>query len=243
MGFPFLTTNEYFWDADVSPLGGAATLALPGVRKTNLRLIAGGFNLPSGLTHYSGALYAGQAVAGAGAVTAAVGLFRFAADRTDPDRLIQLDGNGSRDYSVLAVNGQYKVQVGGRPLVLTADLYRNLQGYAGYADAVSRTFADARTGFVLGAAWGDTAMPRHVQLGARYARMEKLAVDASYAHDDVSRLGTAQQAANTDIEGPDVYANYAFARHWTIGARVMLMERISSAEDDHRGRIDLTFSF
>ena len=243
MEFPFFATNEYFWDADIPPLGGAASVSVPVAGRTRLRLIGGGFLLPVGLASYSGHLFAGQAVAEGGPATVAAGLFRLQADRNDRDRLLLLDGNGSRDYTVAALNTRYQWRAGGRPLALTADLYRNLQGYAADPDPINRRYARERTGYVLGAAWGGIEAAGRVQLGYRYFHMERLAVDASYAHDDASRLGIPAQAANTDLQGHDLYVNFAVASHVVAGVRAIVSHRITSVEDDKRARFDVTYAF
>jgi hypothetical protein len=243
MVFPFFTQNEYFWDADIDPLGGAANISIPLGGKARVRLNGGAFALPSGLTHYSGHLYAGQAVVTAGRSTLAGGFFRFDADPADPDRLVQLDNDGARDYSVLAFNGQYRATAAGKPLTLGADLYRNLQTYRSAIDPISQAYRNQRTGYVLSAAWGDTAASRHVQIGYRHFHMEKLAVDASYSHDDAARLGTAAQAALTDLKGDDLFANYAISKQLVVGVRTILAQRISTVERGNRVRLDVVFSF
>jgi hypothetical protein len=243
MAFPFFTPNEYFWDGDINPLGLAGNVALPLSGKAKLKLNAGAFKLPVALNRYSGNLLAGQAVAECGRATLAAGLFRFDADRSDPDRLRLLDGNGSRNDTILALNAQYKLPLGGRPLTLGADLYQNLQGYSSAADPIGLANRDQRTGYVLSAAWGDTAKPHHWQLGYRWFHMEKLAVNASYAHDDLARFGTAAQAALTDLKGHDVYLNYALSSAFTIGLRAMAVERITTIENGKRARLDLTYKF
>ncbi|HET8611587.1 MAG TPA: hypothetical protein VFL92_02350, partial [Sphingomonas sp.] len=188
-------------------------------------------------------LLAAQAVGKSGRITAAAGLFDFEADRGDPDRLLLLDDNGSRDYTVLALNGRYVLPLRGKPLAIGADLYRNLRNYRHSADPISRAYADQRTGYVLSASLGDTAKAGHFELGYRYFRMEKLAVDASYAHDDVARFGTPSEASLTDLEGHDLYANYALSRSLTAGFRVMIVHRITNAENGKRARFDIIFSF
>jgi hypothetical protein len=243
MAFPFFTQNEYFWDGDINPLGAAANLTLPFGGKTKLRLNAGAFKLPLGLWDYSGELYAAQALIISGPVSVAAGVFRFEADRSDPDRLRLLDNSGSRDYSVLALNAQLKVSAGGRPLTLGADLYHNAEGYAASGDPISRANYDQRTGYVLSAAWGDTSKPGNFQIGYRRFRMEKLAVNSSYAHDDVARFGTASQATLTDLAGHDLYANVAVTKGVTLGARAMFVERITNGENGKRVRFDLAYAF
>ncbi|MCB2060643.1 MAG: porin [Novosphingobium sp.] len=243
MGFPFFTPNEYLWDGDVSPLGLAGNVSMPISGSAKLKFNAGGFMLPAGLSHYSGALYAGQAVLESGGATLAAGLFRFDADAGDPDRLILLDSNGSRDYTVLALNAQYALPAGDKPLVLGADFFRNLKSYNDPTDAIGFANRKERTGYVLSAAWGDTKAPGHLQLGYRWFRMERLAVNASYAHDDVARFGTASQASLTDLKGHDVYANYAVCDALSLGLRAMFVERLTSIEDGKRARIDLVYKF
>ena len=68
-------------------------------------------------------------------------------------------------------------------------------------------------------------------------------MNASYSHDDVSRLGNGPQAANTDLAGHDLYVNYVIDKHLTVGARTMLVERLSNGENGMRARLDLVFSF
>jgi hypothetical protein len=83
----------------------------------------------------------------------------------------------------------------------------------------------------------------HFQLGYRYFHMERLAVNASYAHDDLARFGTAAQAALTDLKGHDLYANVAITKELTIGVRAMAVERITNIEDGKRARLDLVYKF
>jgi hypothetical protein len=243
MAFPFFTPNEYFWDGDISPLGGAASATLPLSGSTKFKLTGGAFALPVGLSHYSGRLAAGQAVVQGKDALVAVGLFRFDADPNDPNNVLLLDGNGSRDYTVLDVNAQYKLPVGGKAFQLNADFYRNLESYGSSPDPISVAGRNQRTGYVLSSAWGDTAAPGHFQIGYRYFRMEKFAVNASYSHDDVARLGTATQAALTDLKGHDLFVSYVIAQGLTLSARAMAVERITNREDGKRARLDLAYSF
>lgn len=244
MPFPFFTQNEYFWDGDIDPLGAVGNLAVSLGGSAKLKLNMGAFRLPVGHALFSGALYAGQAVFTLPGMTFATGLFRFDADLREPDRLLLLDGNGGRGYAVLAINGQYVVRRARLPpLTMGVDFYRNLQGYGAAADAVSRSNDDQRTGYVFSAAWGDTAAARHFQVGYRYFHIEKLAVDSSYSHDDVARLGTPAQADLTDLKGSDVFANYAVTKRLTLGMRTMFTHRITNVEDDRRTRFDLVYSF
>jgi hypothetical protein len=243
MAFPFFTQNEYFWDGDINPLGVAGNIRLPIGKDWKLRLTGGAFKLPVARSLYSGELFAGQAVLEHKSATVAAGLFRFDADRSDRDRLRLLDGNGSRDYAILALNAQYKLLLGGRSFVLGADFYQNLKSYRNSADPISRANGNQRTGYVLSAAWGDTSKPGHFQIGYRWSHMEKLAVNGSYAHDDLARFGTAAQAALSDLKGHDIYVNVAVTKAITVGVRTMLVKRITNREDGKRARIDFTYKF
>jgi hypothetical protein len=243
MAFPFFTQNEYFWDGDINPLGFAGNISVPIGKNWKLRLNGGAFKLPVALSLYAGELIAGQGVLEHKSATLAAGLFRFNADRSDPDRLRLLHGNGSRDYGILALNARYKLPLGGRSFVLGADFYQNLKSYRNSSNAINRANASQRTGYVLSAAWGDTSKPGHFQLGYRWSHMEKLAVNASYAHDDLARFGTPAQAALTDLKGHDIYANVAVTKSITIGVRTMLVKRITNIENGKRARIDLSYKF
>jgi hypothetical protein len=243
MNFPFFTSTEYFWDADISPLGVAGNVAIPVSGGTTIRLNAGAFALPVGIAGYSGHLFGGQVTAEHGPALVAAGVFRFDADKTDPEGLNLLGGNGQRDYTVLAVNAQYRVRACGKPLTFSADLYRNLQQYRNDPDPVSRANADQRTGYALSATWGDTVKRGHWQLGYRLFHMERLAVNSSYANDDLARFGTSAQAALSDIEGYDLFANYAITDKLSVGVRTMLVQRISTVEEGKRARLDLTYNF
>lgn len=243
MGFPFYTQNEYFWDGDITPLGAAAHFALPLPAAGKLTLTGGAFLLPAGLDGYSGSLAAGQARYQAGGTTLAAGYFRFDADRSDPERLLLLDGNGERDYGIVVFDARHELSAGGKPLALGADLFHNLKGYSGSSDPFTLAHRKERTGYVLQAAWGGTARPGDWQVGYRYSRVEQLAVNASYAHDDIARFGTAAQARLSDLVGHDLYANYAVARGLTAGVRAMVARRISNGEDGKRVRLDLVYGF
>lgn len=96
----------------------------------------------------------------------------------------------------------------------------------------------APTGYVLSAAWGDTSKPGRAQVGYRWFRMEKLAVNGSYAQDDTFRAGTG-----TDLKGHDIYSNYAITRALTLGIRAAAVERLTTREDGKRARLDLTYKF
>lgn len=241
--FPFFTQNEFMWDADINPLGVAANATLPLGKQATLKATLGYFALPVGLVGYSGHLTAGQLTYSDRHVTLAGGIFHMRPSRTDSDRLTLLDGNGQRAYTVLALNGRYTQKLAGRPLTLGIDLFHNFEQYRDPLDTVGFANNGQRTGYVFSAGWGVTAAPHHVQIGYRYFHIERLAVNSSYSHDDISRLGVPSQAANSDLAGHDIYANYAVNRHLTLGLRFMLAHRLTNPEDGKRFRLDFNYSF
>lgn len=238
MAFPFYTQNEYVWDNDIAVLGGSGNLTLHDTKFAKIKSTGGAFKLPAGITDYSGKLLAAQVTLERGPAVFAVGVFRFDADPNDRDALLLVDGNGRRDYTVLTFNGQYKLQAAGKPLVLSADYFHNVESYRSSSDPISRTHADDRDGFVLGVAWGNTNKPGNFLIGYRWFRMEKLAVNGSYAHDDAIRSGTV-----TDLRGHDLYASYAVMKELTFNVRSFDVERLSNREDGKRVRFDLIYKF
>lgn len=243
MPLPFYTQNEYLWDGDIDPLGLATHITLPIAETRKLGFAAGMFAMPVGLANYSGQLAVGQLTYADAHANLALGLFHMRPSRTNPNRLTLLDGNGLRIYSILAASGHYRSRVDGVTIGLGVDLFRNLENYDDPSDPIGQAGQNQRTGYVLSASLGDNAVPDHLQVGYRYLHIERLAVNASYSHDDVSRLGSLSQAANTDLAGHDIYANFAISKRMTIGARMMLVHRLTDHEDAKRARVDLIYSF
>ena len=149
MAFPFFTQNEFFWDADINPLGLAGSVTLPLGGKRTLKATVGQFTLPVGLADYSGGLTAGQVTYSDSHATLAAGLFHMQPSRSDPDRLNLLDGNGQRAYTVLAVNGRYARKIDKVTLTVGADFFRNLTSYSDPADPIGLANTKRRTGYVL----------------------------------------------------------------------------------------------
>ena len=243
MTYPFFTQNEFMWDADINPLGVAAYASLPIGKQATLKATVGHFTLPVGLANYAGRLTAGQLTYSDRHVILAGGIFHIQPSHTDPDSLRLLDGNGQRAYTVLALNGRYTQKLAGKPLALGVDLFHNFERYRDPLDAMGFANYNQRDGYVFSALLGDTSGPRHFQFGYRYFHIERLAVNSSYSHDDISRLGVPSQAANSDLAGHDIYANYAVNRHLTVGIRFMFAHRLTNPEDNRRFRLDLNYSF
>ena len=239
-GFPFWKQNEMFWDDDVTPAGlaGGWTRPLAGGGKLSFNL--GHLLLPVGMTAFSGSLSAGQMVFeldGSGTdVTLAAGLFGFEADPDDPEAIGLRNGNGGRDYTIAVVSAQVRDTVARRPLTLGLDYLHNGEDYA-RDDPFAFANRDQSDGFVASAQWGSTAKGSW-QFGYWFARIETLAVNASYAHDDWIRWGSAVQTDSSDYEGHELRGSYGLGDAGRLVARLFLVEAITSRQDGKRLRID-----
>lgn len=244
-GFPFWKQNEMFWDDDVTPAGlaGGWVRSLAGGGTLSLNL--GYLQLPVGMTAFSGHLGAGQIVFehdGAGAdVTVAAGLFGFEADPDDPEAMGLRNGNGGRDYTIALVSAQVKNTVARRPLVLGLDYLHNNEDYSP-GDAIAFANRDQTDGFVVSAQWG-SAEKGSWQFGYWFARIEALAVNASYAQDDWIRWGSAVQTDSSDYQGHELRASYGLGDAGRLVARLFLVEAITSAQDGKRFRLDYNLGF
>jgi len=234
---PFWFQNELFWDDDVTPAGVAL-----GRDQGALQFKAGYFALPVGMRNFSGSL-AGAQVVYAGTIgdtgfTAAVGGYDFDADRGDPDVVKLRGGNGQRDYAVWLASLQAKRTVAGRPLSLGLDLMRNSHDYA-----ASEPARKQRDGFVVAANFGQTKALGDWLTGYSYARIETLAVNASYAQDDWIRWGSATQTDSSNFKGHEFRVGYALGAHSNLLLRLYLVEAISSQQDGNRLRLDYNIAF
>jgi hypothetical protein len=229
-GMPFWKQNELFWDDDVTPAGLAGSFS-QSVGDGRLSVHGGWFSLPAGMRAFSGELRALQAVyrAPVGKVrfTAAGGWFAVDGDADDPDAALLLGGDGARDYRILVGNLQLRLSAGGRPLTFGTDLFDNRE--------------DDADGYVLSTYYGATAEPGDWQLGHTYARIEALAVIASYAQDDWVRWGNGPQTRGSNFRGHELRFSYAATRNLQVVARLYLVEALTTVEDGKRFRIDLNY--
>lgn len=244
-GFPFWKQNEMFWDDDVTPAGVAGGWARPLAGSGTLSLNLGYLQLPVGMTAFSGHLGAGQVVfehdgAGADFIVAA-GLFGFEADPDDPEALGLRNGNGGRDYTIAVVSAQVRDSVARRPLVLGLDYLHNSEDYA-RDDPFAFANRDQSDGFVASVQWGPTAKGSW-QFGYWFARIETLALNASYAQDDWIRWGSAVQTDSSDYEGHELRGSYGLGDAGRLVVRLFLVEAITSRQDGKRLRIDYNLGF
>lgn len=244
---PFFTQNEYFWDGDIKPLGAALGINLAQKNAVKISITGGAFRLPVGLSKFFGSLYAGQLVATRISkrekLDVAAGLFAFRADADNSIAAHLLENNGTCDYDILAVSIRHISQLGLTPLVIGGDFFRNLKSYENSTDPLTRAHAGERTGYVLSISFGDASEVGHLQIGYRLSSIELLAVNNSYAHDDLARFGTATQSRLSGISGHDIYANYGLSDRLMLGARAMFVKNLTTSENGKRARLDLVYSF
>lgn len=234
---PFWRPNELFWDDDATVAGLAA-----GYRIGDLALIAGAFSLPVGMEEFAGRMYAAQIrldrTFGSVELDAAFGRYKIEADPDDPEATLLLDGNGLRDYDVWVGALTLTFTAGRRPLTLGADLMRNTAEYEpGLEDR------DRRTGGAVSLRWGSTDAPGDWQLGVTYARIGRLAVNASYAQDDWHRWGSPTETRASGFRGWELRAVTRLDDATTLVARYFRAAALVGPEDGNRARLDLDWKF
>lgn len=255
--FPFFygsESQEFIWDKDATLTGGFASWTIG----DRIAVGAGGFALPDGMDHWNGVLWAGQVVArqeirGAWVLKAAASFLGIAGGAAS-GRLP--DGNGSRDYRIGLLSAQSLWTFGRAPgrrgyVRLGLDGIRNLASYSSAdPDPVTAGFHDARDGVTASAAVGIGQAEGHQrwdwELDYAYGHVEKLAVNASYAGDDLVRWGTRGQATASDLKAHQVGLHVWLwkDRHHTLElhTRAFVARALSSVEDGKRFRLDLTYS-
>ena len=248
--FPFWTQNEMSWDRDVTLPGGFVSYRIP-LRRASLQTRAGYFGLPDGAVGIGGRMGAGQAVLNAPlsrvwSLQAAGGLFDLAGAR---ETRHLLSGNGVRDYRIAAASVQIARGLSGGPigqLRVGADVLRNVRGYSGGADPVAQQYRRDRTGLVLTSAVAGRARPGargSWEIAHTFARIEKLAVNASYAQDDWIRWGSATQSDGSNLRGHELGGRYWLSPALDLHARAFLVRSLTTPQDGTRFRVDLNWRF
>lgn len=244
---PFWTQNELFWDDDVTPAG----LALgTGDETARLRwwLTGAALTPPDGAAHFHGRLVGGQgrieARLGGGPVRWTVASGLYVVDG-EPGAEHLRNGNGTRDYRLWVTSLQAgDLVVLGHPLVLGADLYRNLEDYSPTdTDPFTARHHDQTAGHALSARWGDAREQGDWSAGYTFARIEALAVAASYAQDDFVRWGSATQTDSSDFRGHELSLVYALRPDLRLTLRAFTTEALTSAQDGDRVRLDVDYRF
>jgi hypothetical protein len=248
--FPFWTQNELFWDRDVTLPGGFISYRTP-LETPSLQLRAGYFGLPDGAVNVRGRMAAGQVFAAAPlsrvwSLKGAVAVFDLSgAGRTRH----LLSGNGQRDYRIATASVQVAWASRGAPIGqigVGADLLRNLHFERSDADPAVLAYRRARTGVALMTTVGGRTRSGERgawEIGHTFARMEKLAVNASYAQDDWVRWGSATQTDSSNLRGHEVSGRYWFSPRVDCHARAFFVKSLTTPQDGRRLRVDLNWRF
>lgn len=242
--FPFWKPSEFFWDDDVHPVGVAAGTRVSAGRSEvafNAALLA----LPDGGYDLTGRLAAGQVVISRSAAripwTAAAGFYRFEGEQGA--RLLR-SGNGARDDSIAVVALRAVPKLAGHPLSLSLEWMHNFEDYRrDDPDPFTAANFDQTDGVAFSLGWREAKAPGQWRLGYAYARVEALAVHASYAQDDWVRWGSATQTDASDYRGHELLFAVALPRKIELVARVFLAESLTSPQDGKRARLDLNYKF
>ncbi len=237
-----------FWDDDVSPVGGGLSYKWIVDDATNVTLNGGYFTVPVGMRDYAGDLTVAQIVLNSQLddvkLTASAGVLAFDAETGDADAVRLLSGNGGRDYAVLVASVRAEIPVAGRTLALGGDYIHNAEDYSPIdPDPVTAANHSETVGFVLSARYGAMKKLGEWQVGYSYSRIERLAVNASYAQDDWMRWGSATETRASDFKGHEIRFGVGLEHGMNVLARFYTVESLTSAEDGNRLRLDFNVSF
>jgi hypothetical protein len=251
---PYWHQNQLYWDDDVIPVGFGASYN-SGLGKGKLELNGGLFSLPAGMQAFAGRLLLAQIVydikiAGIG-LTAAGGLHAITADNDDPDRLIFLDENGDRDYTILKMSLQARAKLWDIPTKFGLDFAFNTEDYKDTsAGSFTQFHRDEVSAYALSVIFGETKEPWDWEAGYSYAYIEMFAVNNSFAQDDWVRWGTAEQIRNSNFKGHEFFGIITFPRQFSVVARIYIVEGIklrtpesTQVEDGNRFRFDVNYHF
>jgi hypothetical protein len=200
------------------------------------------------MTLFAGNMAAGQVAfqpsVGDVKLSFAGGAYVFDANPDDADGALLLQGNGMRDYEILAASAQVRWDVGDRPLILGADLMSNEEDYDPEdPDPFTAANSDQTDGYVFLATWGGLSDAKQWLIGYYYANIETFAVNNSYAQDDWVRWGNATQTRGSDMEGHELRFGWAFNSSMHLLARAYFVDAITSIEDGNRFRVDFNYKF
>lgn len=253
--FPFWThnNNEMFWSNNATIAGGFASYRIPDTLP-EIELRGGYFGLPDGAYDIAGSMGAGQAIMSFNPVSGwtfqgSAGLFVM--NGADNSRYL-LDGNGTRDYKIGIFSWQVDKAVPANAFQIDyvrigGDLIYNFESYASDdPDPVTASFENDRTGIVASLYTGRHGVAGNKgrwHAGYKYAYIEKLAINASYAQSDWTRWGINRQEVNSNIKGHEFEARYWLTNNVNLRARLYLVDAITTVEDGNRFRLDLYYNF
>ncbi|ANM31884.1 hypothetical protein ABI59_23450 [Acidobacteria bacterium Mor1] len=238
--FPFWRPTEMTWDDDVTPAGVSYRQIVAG-GAGSLRL--GYAALPDGMRDFDGTLLGAQYVD-----TRKLGELRFIsagglmALRGDHPAKHLRHGDGERDYTLFTASLRIDARLAGRAVTGGVELIRNLERYDDPADSFGMAFGDQRSGLVLFIDYGSLVKGAWL-FGWRYAHIEALAVNASFAQDDWVRWGSATQVDASDLEGHELRVGRGTGRRSNLLLRVFTVDSVTSGQDGNRARLDLNYRF
>jgi hypothetical protein len=251
---PFWNQNQLYWDDEVIPAGFGISYNTS-LGRGKLEVNGGLFSLPAGMQAFAGRLLLAQIVYdinidGIG-LTAAGGVHAITADTDDPDRLIFLDENGDRDYTILIISLQARAKLWDIPTKFGLDFAFNTEDYK---DALARSFTefhrDEVSAYVFSVIFSETKKPWDWQAGYSYVYIEMFAVNNTFAQDDWVRWGTAEQIRNSNFKGHEFFGILTLPRRFSVVARIYIVEGIklrtpesTQLEDGNRFRFDLNYHF
>ncbi|MDQ7089383.1 MAG: hypothetical protein Q9M50_01885 [Methylococcales bacterium] len=237
---PFWVQNGFFWD-NVSIPAGLAVGGSMHYDQHTLKFSLGHFATPDGKYNFNGQFTSMQVMDTFKAenwnTTGALGFFIFHGHEGGERNFI---GDGSRDYKILMANFQYVKTLWGRPLKFGVDGFFNIENYsANSSDPYTALHHDDVLGGVLSVKYGSTSKSGDWLLSYAYAYIEALAVNGDFAQSDWSRY----DPSSANMQGHDFLVSYTFSQYFTLAARTMLAERITSEERGNRFRLDFKFKF
>ena len=241
---PFWKQNEFLWDGTLTPAGVSATYGFD-LPQGSLVVNAAVLTMLDGAVRFHGRLAAGQAVwsrtSGPLQLTLA-GSFTKLLGETGAEHL--RNSNGARDYSIWTGNIQFRLPLGGRRLQLGADFMHNAQDYRrDDPDPFTAAHFDQKDAFALSVTWGQLESRHDWLISYTWARIETLAVNASWAQDDSVRWGEGTQIDGSDQKGHEFRGGYTILPGFFVLARLYLFQAITSVQDGKRFRVDVNYAF
>lgn len=252
---PFWKQDEFFWDDDVTPLGVAASYATKVGSAGNLAVNAGVFSMPVGMRDTTGNLLGGQGVYGLSLddttkLTFAAGYFVFDADKNDDNAtgangaLALRDGNGTRDYNTLVLNGQARFELR-VPFTVGANYYDNNKSYtaadlAGLSGNMAGVTSNDTDGYAV---FVNAKVAKGWQLAYYYIDIDALAFNGSYGQDDWVRWGSSTETQSTNMEGHELRVKWSVTDKSNLVLRGYFVESGSNRQDGNRIRLDYNLKF
>jgi len=248
--FPFWKQNELFWDDDVTVAGLAGGIENRIGKRDELAIQGAYVTPPVGMQNFAGALAGLQVVysrsSDTNGVTIVGGMFDYdSADPVDdPDAVVLRNGNGQRDYRIYVGSVQVKLAPWKRPLLLGLDYLHNGDGYSATdPDPITAAQRNEKDGLVMTLRYGAVQQYGDWEIAYYHARIETLAVIASYAQDDWVRWGSTVETDSSDLEGHEFRFVYGLSGKANLMARFYVVEAITSVQDGSRFRADFNYRF